>query len=89
MKAPFNPLPVNVARTAPLDARTTETEPELVLGTQMFAPSKTGNLPSPIVTVWGVPARLPPTGVASSAGSVRRRLSKRNPSRFIPVSIFR
>src|SRR5258708_24591256 len=49
----FSPLPVRVCRTAPFEARTTETELELALGTQMFAPSKTGNLGLlPTVTVW-------------------------------------
>ena len=41
---PFNPLPVRVARTAPVEARTTETESEMLLGTQIFVPSKIGNL---------------------------------------------
>src|SRR5260370_1383266 len=40
---PLSPLPVSVARTAPVDARTTVTEFEVKLGTQMFVPSKTGN----------------------------------------------
>ena len=35
-------MPVSVARVAPLDARTTETEFASKLGTQMFAPSKAG-----------------------------------------------
>jgi hypothetical protein len=49
----FNPLPVSVRRTAPFDARTTETELESTLGTQMFAPSKTGYSGwLPTVTVW-------------------------------------
>src|SRR5262249_19805855 len=40
----FNPLPVRVSRTAPEEARTTVTELESRLGTQMFVPSKTGKL---------------------------------------------
>jgi hypothetical protein len=48
-----NPLPVSVARIAPVNARTTVTVFELPLGTQMFVPSKTGNPgPLPTVTVW-------------------------------------
>ena len=38
----FEPLPVSVARTAPLEARTTETEFDIWLGTQMLVPSKIG-----------------------------------------------
>ena len=47
----FNPLPVNVWMTAPVEARTTETELEEALGTQMFVPSKAGSsgrVPIPI-----------------------------------------
>src|SRR5262249_39408715 len=48
----FKPLPVSVASTAPLEARTTETELLSRLAAQMFVPSKTGNCgPAPIVTV--------------------------------------
>ena len=39
---PLIPFPVKVASTAPLEARTTETESEKLLGTQMFVPSKIG-----------------------------------------------
>src|SRR5580765_7495346 len=47
------PLPVKVASRAPLVARTTDTEPDAKLGTQMFAPSKAGSCgPCPTVTVW-------------------------------------
>src|SRR5262249_18728987 len=50
---PSSPLPVSVARTAPLEARTTETEFALPSGAQMFVPSKTGKAtPAPTVTVW-------------------------------------
>src|SRR4030095_9178521 len=42
LTGPDNPLPVSVASTAPVDARTTVTAFE-PLGTQMFVPSKTGN----------------------------------------------
>src|SRR5215471_1999211 len=50
---PFRPLPISVCRTAPFEARTTETELELLLGTQMFVPSKTGICGVlPTVTVW-------------------------------------
>src|SRR5262249_11512363 len=38
----FRPFPVSVARTAPLEARTIETDADPAFGTQMFAPSKTG-----------------------------------------------
>src|SRR5262249_54517176 len=48
----FKPLPVRVASTAPVEARTTETELEIRLGTQTFVPSKTGKFGSvPTVTV--------------------------------------
>src|SRR5262245_30109354 len=40
----FNPLPVRVSRTAPEEARTTVTELDCRLGTQMLVPSKTGKL---------------------------------------------
>jgi hypothetical protein len=46
-------LPVSVCTTAPVEARTTVTEAELLLGTQMFVPSKTGKVgKEPTVTVW-------------------------------------
>src|SRR6476659_9935625 len=38
------PLPVNVARTAPVEARTTVTDWLKLLGTQRLAPSKAGNV---------------------------------------------
>src|SRR5215475_9467418 len=44
-----SPLPVSVATTVPLEARTTEIEDELELTTQMLVPSKvvkTGNAPT-------------------------------------------
>src|SRR5262249_47493201 len=48
-----SPLPVIVWSTAPVEARTTETEREPALGTQMFEPSNAGNLGTfPTVTVW-------------------------------------
>src|SRR5262245_51475182 len=48
----LRPLPVSVARTAPLESRTTEIELERKFGTQMFVPSKPGSDgPLPTVTV--------------------------------------
>src|SRR5262249_47502335 len=48
----FKPLPVSVASTVPLEARTIETELEIWFGTQMLVPSKTGNCGTvPTVTV--------------------------------------
>src|SRR6185369_4072183 len=48
-----NPLPDSVASTTPVDARTTDTVFEPVLGTQMLAPSNTGkDGPLPTATVW-------------------------------------
>jgi len=47
------PFPVRVARTTPLEARTTETEEDSRFGTQMLAPSKAGKKDcEPKVTVW-------------------------------------
>src|SRR5215471_7335817 len=47
-----NPLPVNVARTTPVEGRITETVPS-PLGDQMFDPSKAGLWGvDPTVTVW-------------------------------------
>src|SRR5207244_3715673 len=55
---PLNPLPVSVARTAPVDARTTVTVFEVKLGTQMFVPSKAGYpAKAPVETVMSM---LPP-----------------------------
>src|SRR5215471_8398707 len=51
----FSPLPVRVASTAPLEARTTENEAEPPLGAQMFVPSKIGILGKvPTETVCGM-----------------------------------
>lgn len=47
MNGPFSPLPVSVARIAPVDARTTVTLFAAELGTQIFVPSKTGNFACP------------------------------------------
>src|SRR5215510_2509211 len=50
-----SPLPVSVARIAPVEARTTATDGPEELGAQMFAPSKTGNWTlAPTVTVWRI-----------------------------------
>src|SRR6266508_3251275 len=47
------PLPVSVASTAPVEARTTETLLELKLGTQILVPSKAGfSAFDSTVTVW-------------------------------------
>src|SRR5262245_28193923 len=49
------PLPVSVARTAPVEARTTVTLETSSEGTQMFAPSKTAcSGCCPTVTVWRI-----------------------------------
>src|SRR5262249_62394005 len=53
------PLPVSVARTEPVEALTTVTDPDPRLGTQLTAPSKAGSLGSPpAVTV----CRIAPDG---------------------------
>jgi hypothetical protein len=86
---PFNPLPVSVASTAPVDARTTYMpfEPS---GTQMFVPSKTGNLGLlPRVTVWMMapfesslkrrPGTVPPSVTQILAPSYRIPIGELNP----------
>ena len=40
---PFRPLPLSVARTISLEADTTVTVLDILLGTQMFEPSKMGS----------------------------------------------
>src|SRR5262249_27783129 len=52
----FKSFPVRVANTTPLEARTTETEADPLLGTQMFVPSKMGCLgEEPTVEVTRIP----------------------------------
>src|SRR5262249_54268187 len=57
---PSRPFPVRVRSRTPVEARTTETEFEVSLGTQMFVPSNTGRPGTvPTVTVW----RIAPPGL--------------------------
>src|SRR6476469_4763043 len=52
LRGAFSPFPVRVARTAPLEARTTDTEESPEFGTQMLVPSKAGwSGDAPTVTV--------------------------------------
>src|SRR5262249_43426395 len=82
----LKPLPVSVASTAPVEARTTETAPEY--GTQMLVPSKTGNSGlKPMVTVCRMapePSSFRSVPAASSvtqtfAPSYRAPVKLRNP----------
>jgi hypothetical protein len=51
----LSPLPVRVATTVPVEARTTVTESAAEFGTQIFVPSKIGKRGSaPTVTVWAI-----------------------------------
>src|SRR6266508_4487304 len=79
----MRPFPVSVARTTPLDARTTETDAESLFGTQMLVPSNTGNDGlTPTVTVWRI---APPPSSLSSVLAAESVVQTFVPSKTTPT----
>src|SRR5215471_8520278 len=79
----FSPFPVNVARTTPVAARTTETDEDPMLGTQRFPPSNTGKAGCvPTVTV----CRMAPAASSlNSFPTVKSVTQTLEPSKSAPV----